>query len=123
MWIIRWVFFTIVLLALVGFMGQNQDDVVIVKFFLWQTPQMKLAYAMFLAFGVGVVLTLLVSILRQFQLRAEIGRLKRQIRKLHDELEQLRNLAIEEELFPHPLSDTSLSDLPKPEQGSNRPLS
>ena len=31
MWIIRWVFFTIVLLALVSFMGQNQEDEVIIR--------------------------------------------------------------------------------------------
>jgi hypothetical protein len=49
--------------------------------------------------------------LRQFQLRAEIGRLKRQIRKLHEELEQLRNLAIEEELFPASLSESDTRGL------------
>lgn len=103
MWIVRWVFITIILLALVGFMGQNQNDEVVIKFFLWQSPVLKLAYALFLAFGLGVLLTLLVSILKQFQLRAEIGRLNRQIRKLHEELEQLRNLAIEEALLAQPI--------------------
>ena len=118
MWIVRWVFITLILLALVGFMGQNQNDEVVIKFFLWRTPVLKLAYALFLAFGLGVLLTLLISILKQFQLRAEIGRLNRQIRKLHEELEQLRNLAIEEELFSPNLSDASLSGLPGPEAGS-----
>ena len=117
MWIIRWIFFTAGLLALVSFMGQNQDDEVIVRFFVWHTPPLKLAYALFIAFGLGVFLYLVLSLLKQFQLRAEIGQLKRQIRKLHEELEQLRNLAIEEEIFPQPLSESDFGPLTKPGAG------
>ena len=121
MWIIRWVFVTIGLLALVSFMGQNQDDKVVVHFFTWTSPEIEVAYLLFIAFGVGVLIHLLFSVLKQFQLQAEIRRLKRQIRKLHSELEQLRNLAIEEELFPHNLVDTPPSDnFIKPQDGVGR---
>jgi len=115
MWIIRWVLVTALILALVGFMGQNQDEVVDIKFFIWETPPIALAYALFIAFGLGVVVHLLISIFRQFQLRSEIGRQKRQIRNLQDEIEQLRNLAIEEELFP------SGSELPERDDEEHQP--
>lgn len=117
MWIIRWVFVTVLLLALVSFMGQNQDDKVVVHFFTWNSADIQVAYLLFIAFGAGVLVHLLFSVLKQFQLQAEIGRLKRQIRKLHSELEQLRNLAIEEELFPHNLGETPPGDFVKPQDG------
>jgi uncharacterized membrane protein YciS (DUF1049 family) len=117
MWIIRWIFVTILLLALVSFMGQNQNDKVIVHFFTWVSPEIEVAYLLFIAFGAGVLVHLLFSVLKQFQLQAEIGRLKRQIRKLHSELEQLRNLAIEEELFPHNVVDSPPSDFTRSQDG------
>jgi uncharacterized integral membrane protein len=120
MWIIRWILITFFLLALVGFMGQNQNDQVSIKFFIWETRQIGLAYALFLAFGLGVVLHLLFSLLKQFQLQAEIGRLKRQIRKLHEELEQLRNLAIEEDLLSQQISESEYQTSAKPENGSRK---
>jgi uncharacterized integral membrane protein len=126
--IIRWALITLLLLALVGFMGQNQDELVDVKFFFWQTPRIELAYALFIAFGAGVILHMLFSMLKQIQLHAEISRLKKQIRRLHDELEQLRNLAIEEELFNGTLTDapgtlpgTDLGPFTKPGDGALRP--
>jgi uncharacterized membrane protein YciS (DUF1049 family) len=117
MWIVRWIFITILLLAAVGFMGQNQDDKVVVRFFTWTSPEIELAYVLFIAFGAGVLIHLLISVLKQFQLQAEMGRLKRQIRKLHAELEQLRNLAIEEELNPYNLADAPPSDFSRPPEG------
>ena len=122
MWIIRWIFITILLLAIVSFMGQNQDDKVMVHFFTWTSPEIEVSYLLFIAFGAGVLLHLLFSMLKQFQLQAEMGRLKRQIRKLHSELEQLRNLAIEEELFPQNIIDSpSAGDFTKPRDGAQPP--
>ncbi|HDH57539.1 MAG TPA: LapA family protein [Bacteroidetes bacterium] len=99
MWIIRWVLITILVLALVGFLGLNQDELVDVNFFFWETPPIALAYALFVAFALGMVAQLLISIVSQFQLRAHISRQKRQIGRLQDELEKLRSLSIEEEIL------------------------
>ena len=98
MWILRWVLITVVILVLVGFLGDNQDEYVDVGFVFWETPEIALAYALFFAFALGMIIHLMISIMQHFTLRAEIGRQKRQIRKLQDELEKLRNLSIEEEL-------------------------
>ena len=99
MWIIRWVLITIVILILVGFLGLNQDEFVDVDFLFWESPPIALAYALFFAFAAGMVVHLLISIFSQFQLRAEIGRQKREVRKLHDELQKLRNLSLDEDIF------------------------
>jgi uncharacterized integral membrane protein len=97
MWIIRWVLITILILVLIGFLGLNQNQIVNVNFFFWQSPEIPLALALFIAFAGGMLVQLLFAIVKQFQLRAEIGRQKRQVRRLQEELEKLRNLAIEEE--------------------------
>ena len=111
MWIIRWVLITILILVLVGFLGLNQDEFVDVDFLFWESPPIALAYALFFAFALGMVVHLLISILSQFQLRAQIGRKRREIRKLQDELERLRNLTIEEELL-----ESQNQALPPPDQ-------
>ncbi len=119
--IVRWILITVLLLALVSFMGQNQSKPVVIEFFTWESPKIPLAYALFIAFCLGVILHLLFSLLKQFQLQAEIRRHKRQIRKLYEELEQLRNLAIEEDLFPANLSDTGSGEYSQPGKDRNEP--
>ena len=99
MWIIRWVLITIVILILVEFLGLNQDEFVDVDFLFWESLPIALAYDLFFAFAAGMVVHLLIAIFSQFQLRAEIGRQKRQVRKLQDELQKLRNLSLDEDLF------------------------
>ena len=121
MWILRWIFITILLLALASFISQNQDTVVDVKFFMWPTPEVGLAYVLLIALGAGIVLGLLVSLLKQLQLQAERRGLRKQIRKLHEELEQLRNLAIEEELLSQQIAASTSSGLNKPQEGANLP--
>lgn len=106
MWIFRWIIITIFILLLVGFLGLNQDELVNVDFLFWESPQIPLAYALFFAFAAGMVIHLIAAIFRQIQLRAEINQQKRQIKKLQDELEKLRNLSIEEDLN---LSDSNSS--------------
>lgn len=106
MWIVRWVIITVLILALVGFLGLNQDELVDVDFLFWESPPIPLAYALFFAFAAGMVIHLFIAIFRQFQLRAEISRQKRQLRRLQDELEKLRNLTIEED-FPLSESDSN----------------
>ncbi len=114
MWIVRWVLITLLILILVGFLGLNQDEFVDVDFLFWESPQIALAYALFFAFALGMIIHLLISIMSQIQLRTEIGRKKREIRKLKDELEGLRNLSIEEELL-----DVKKKALPTPDKAGD----
>ncbi|TKJ41839.1 hypothetical protein CEE37_04530 [candidate division LCP-89 bacterium B3_LCP] len=98
MWIVRWILIIVLILALVGFLGLNQDELVDVDFLFWESPPIPLAYALFFAFACGMVVHLLMAIFRQLKLRSVINKQKRQIRRLQDELENLRNLSIDDEL-------------------------
>jgi putative membrane protein len=98
MWILRWIVLIVVLFFLMGFLLQNSHDLVSVKVFGWTSPEWPLAYMLFLAGFVGYVLSFLVAIVNQVRLRMQIARLRRENRQAHEELDRLRNLAIEEDM-------------------------
>ncbi|MBU0520017.1 LapA family protein [bacterium] len=99
MWIARIIAVTVIVLVLVGFLGLNMDELVDVNFLFWESPRVALAFALFFAFALGMLVHLLVSIGFHISLRSEIGKQKRQIKKLQVELEKLRNLSIEDDLI------------------------
>jgi uncharacterized integral membrane protein len=100
MWIFRWIVLIIVLFFLMGFLLQNTHDYVSVRIFGWTSPEWPLAYMLFLAGFVGYVLSLLVAIVNQIRLRMQIAELRRENRQVREELDRLRNLAIEEDITP-----------------------
>jgi uncharacterized integral membrane protein len=108
MWILRWFLLVIVLFFLVGFLSQNADPVVSVQVMGWQSPEMPLSYALFLAGLAGYFLCLLVALINQVRLRSQIGALRKKNRELQTELDRLRNFAIEEEIpgpAPEPVEE------------------
>jgi uncharacterized integral membrane protein len=98
MWILRWLLLIVVLFFLVGFLSQNADQIVSVKLMGWTSPDLPLSYALFLAGLAGYALCLLVALINQIKLRSQIGSLRRKNRELQNELDRLRNFALEEEL-------------------------
>jgi uncharacterized integral membrane protein len=98
MWILRWLLLIVVLFFLVGFLSQNADDVVTVRLLGWVSPPMPLGYALLLAGVAGYVLSLLVALINQLRLRAQIASLRRKNRDLQTELDRLRNFALEGEI-------------------------
>jgi uncharacterized integral membrane protein len=100
MWILRWLLLIVVLFFLVGFLSQNAEDHVQVQLMGWQSPEMPLSYALFLAGLAGYALCLIVAMINQIRLRAQLGSLRRKNRELQSELDRLRNFALEEELPP-----------------------
>jgi uncharacterized integral membrane protein len=98
MWIFRWIVLIIVLFFLMGFLLQNTHDIVSVRIFGWTSPEWPLAYMLFLAGFVGYVLSFLVAVVNQIRLRVQINQLRRENRLAHEELDRLRNLAIEEDM-------------------------
>jgi|YelNatPaOPRAMG01_1025707.scaffolds.fasta_scaffold00104_49 uncharacterized integral membrane protein len=97
MWILRWVFGSLVVLLIVGFALQNTDQLVSVRFLTWETPNLPLWVFLYAAFALGVLTWLILSISRFLSLQSEVRRAQREARKLREELDRLRNLAIEEE--------------------------
>ncbi len=99
MWILRWVASAIIILAVLGFALQNNAQTVQVVFLQgkWMSPPLPLWVVIYLSFGAGVLFWLLVSIFQVFQLKGEIRRIRRQNANLKKELDDLRNVSIEEE--------------------------
>lgn len=98
MWIIRWTLIVIVLLAILGFSLQNQTQKVNVVIANYQTPEMPLYFALYIAFALGILVFLLISIYNLLALRTEIARHRRDNRRLREELDRLRNISIEEDV-------------------------
>jgi len=96
MWILRWVLLLIVIFFLVGFLSQNSDDKVMVRFMGWSSGELPLSLMLFLAAMVGFLLSMLVAVVNQLRLRAQIGAIRRENREVRAELDRLRNFAIEE---------------------------
>jgi uncharacterized integral membrane protein len=97
MWILRWLLLIVVLFFLVGFFSQNSDQVVSVRVMGWTSPDMPLAYVLFLAGLAGYLFCLLVALVNQLRLRSQIAALRRESRAQQTELDRLRNFAIEED--------------------------
>ena len=98
MWLIRWSIIVVVLIALLGFSLQNQEQRVIIKVGTYISPEMPLYFALYLAFALGIFVFFLISIYNLVQLKTQIARQKRDNRKLREELDRLRNLSLDEDL-------------------------
>jgi len=98
MWILRWLIFIIVLFFLVGFLSQNADQTVTVRIFGWTSPELPLSYALFLSGAAGYALCLIVALINQLRLRGQLSGMRRANRDLQQELDRLRNFALEGDL-------------------------
>lgn len=96
MWIIRWAFIAIIIVVVLGFSLQNTDKVT-VKILNYQYQEVPLFLVIYVAFCFGVFVYLLVAVFHQLQLRSDIGRLRRDNRRLQNELDNLRNLSLGDE--------------------------
>jgi uncharacterized integral membrane protein len=107
MWILRWLLLIVVLFFLVGFLSQNADQIVTVKIMGWTAPELPLSYALFLAGIAGYALCLIVALINQLRLRSQISGLRRKNRELQNELDRLRNFALEGEIPVPPGIDSA----------------
>ena len=99
MWIVKWILFILFFLILVGFALQNQSQevsVVILKG-KWQTVNLPLWVFLYAAFAIGVLFSIIISILNIIKLKTENMRLQKQHRKVKEELNRLRNVSIDED--------------------------
>jgi uncharacterized integral membrane protein len=109
MWIFRWVILLLVVFLLVGFLSQNSDDKVMIRLMGWESPELPLSFMLFLAALAGYIVSLLVAIINQIRLRAQISAMRRENREVREELDRLRNFALEEEEFKDIRSEESPS--------------
>ena len=101
MWIIRWAFIAIIIIVVLGFSLQNTDKVT-VKVLSYQYMDVPLFLVIYVAFCFGIFVYLLVAVFHQLQLRSEISHLRRDNRKLRQELDNMRNLSLGDEFEEPP---------------------
>ena len=97
--VFNWIILIVILVLIVAIFTQNNQTLGTVKIFKWQTsPDWPISYSLLLAGILGYLLSLIVAIINQLRLRAQIGHLKRENRQVREELDRLRNLAVEEDM-------------------------
>lgn len=106
MWIIRWIFWLIVLFIIIIFVTQNVDflkETYKLEFLFWETKSLLPVWVvMFLTFAFGVVLWLIGSIFKLLELKTEVRKVSKENVALKKELNELRNMPLED--------DSDLSD-------------
>jgi uncharacterized integral membrane protein len=97
MWILRWFFIAVIMIVVLAFALQNLEQRTVVRFWNWQSAELPIILVLFEAFVVGLLVWFLVAIFHELQLRSEIRRIRKEHRKLQEELTALRNLPLEED--------------------------
>lgn len=98
MWILRWILGALLIIIILGFALQNQDQTVAVKIIKWQSPVLPLYFFLYLSFGAGLITWVIVSALNILKYKGDIMKLQRENRKIREELNRLRNISIEDEV-------------------------
>ncbi len=111
MWIARWTFVGIVILALVGISLQNKTlvDITILK---WHWAGVPLFLVIYLSFAVGMVVFFLVAAFKQVQQSLELARCNREIRKLQKELSEVRTIETKPVEETEPVESTDNEETP-----------
>jgi uncharacterized integral membrane protein len=100
MWIVRWFISALLIILILGFALQNQEQTTYVKIFRWTSPVLPLYFLLYIAFGIGLLFWFLMSSLNMLKTRNQIHRLTKDNQRIKEELNRLRNISIEEEVEP-----------------------
>ncbi len=96
MWVFKWVLSAVLILIILGFALQNQQEVVRVHIVNWTSVELPLYFVIYISFAFGLFTWLLTSIFKIMQLKSDCRQLKKQGEHLQEELNKLRNLTVEE---------------------------
>ncbi len=97
MWIVKWIIGAILVILIIGFAMQNSAILVTVKFWKWQTAQdIPLWIVMYISFTAGILFWVIISIFQMLGLKNENRKVRKELRKLKEELDRLRNVSVEE---------------------------
>ena len=100
MWIIRWIVLALFVIVIIGFAMQNTEQQVSVAFLKWQTINLPLWVVMYVSFAAGVLFWLIVSIFQIITLKTRNRKAQKEIARLKEELNRLRNVSVEEAVLP-----------------------
>lgn len=98
MWILRWIFVAILIIIVLGFALQNQEQKVSVSILKWQSDVLPLYFFLYFSYVAGLLTWVLVSTLSILKKKGEILKLQRENRRIREELNRLRNVSIDEDI-------------------------
>jgi uncharacterized integral membrane protein len=90
MWIVRWLVLLLIVLVVLTFSLQNQSATAEIHFLGWDSGEMPLYVALFVAFALGMAAFLLIAVFQQLQALGELNRERKARKKLESQLEQTR---------------------------------
>jgi uncharacterized integral membrane protein len=96
MWIIRWILVALLIIVILGFALQNQEQTVSVNILKWKSPVLPLYLFLYLSFIAGLLFWILISVLHMIKLKGDNFQLQRENQKIRNELNRLRNASIDE---------------------------
>jgi uncharacterized integral membrane protein len=101
MWIVRWIFWILVLFVIIIFVTQNVDflkDSHTLEFLFWKTKSpLPIWVVMFISFAVGILIWLIGSIFKLLELKSEVRKVSKENVVLKKELDALRNIPLDED--------------------------
>lgn len=96
MWMLKWLGVALLMILLLGFSMLNLNQRVDVDLFFWQFQDVPLILVIFEAFIIGMLVWFLVAFINELKLRGELRAVTRDRDEIHSELQNLRNLPLEE---------------------------
>ena len=109
MWIFRWILAALVIIVVLGFALQNQDQTVSVRVITYQSPVLPLYTFLYIAFGIGFLFWLAIFLFNSIKLKSEIATLQRENKKVRKELNRMRNVNIDDEAEATELAEDASS--------------
>jgi uncharacterized integral membrane protein len=101
MWILKWIFWVIVLFIIIIFVTQNVNFLnqkFVLGFLFWETRYpLPIWVVMFLSFAIGVLIWLIGSIFKLLELKSEVRKVNKENTALKKELNELRNMPLDED--------------------------
>ena len=96
MWFIRSLIFLVFVIAFLWVGMQNTGEKVTFKLFNKEFVDLWLNLLLLIVFLVGMVFSFIIAVIMELQLRTQIGRQRRQIARLKEELAALRSLPLDD---------------------------
>ena len=103
MWIVKWIFFVLLMLIVLAFAYYNHEQSISVQVFNWVSPILPVYLVLYVALAIGILVGILTSSFSMFKFKYRAHQLNKENKKMKEELNRLRNANIEEELEPSEL--------------------
>ena len=100
MWVLRWLVAAVIILLILGFALQNNEQQIAVIFIkgLYETDTLPIWVIVYCSFALGMIFWLFFSIFQVLGLKGQIRRMRHENQRIQKELNNLRNLSIDDEI-------------------------